>query len=214
MNGSAIDLSWAKANAAAIVEAWYPGQSGGLAVGNVLSGKADPGGRLPVTFYKSVADLPPFTDYGMDGRTYRYFKGTPVYPFGHGLSYTSFRYAPLSVEPIDGSIENGLRVRTSITNSGARAGDDVAQLYITPPRFAGAPRTALRGFQRVTLKPGETKPVEFTLSPRDLSFVTMAGDRALLAGAYQLSVGSGQPDQPVQQQKADYSITKIVPLPK
>ncbi|MEC3949126.1 glycoside hydrolase family 3 C-terminal domain-containing protein [Sphingobium sp. HWE2-09] len=214
MNGSAIDLSWAKANAAAIVEAWYPGQSGGLAVGNVLSGKADPGGRLPVTFYKSVADLPPFTDYGMDGRTYRYFKGTPVYPFGHGLSYTSFRYAPLSVEPIDGSVENGLRVRTSITNSGARAGDDVAQLYITPPRFDGAPRTALRGFQRVTLKPGETQPVEFILSPRDLSFVTMAGDRAMLPGAYQLSVGSGQPDQPVQQQKAVYSIARLVPLPK
>ena len=214
MNGSAIDLSWAKDNAAAIVEAWYPGQSGGLAVGNILSGKADPGGRLPVTFYKSVNDLPPFGDYGMAGRTYRYFRGKPVYPFGHGLSYTSFRYAPLTVEPVNGSVENGLHVRTAITNTGARAGDEVAQLYITPPRFEGAPRLALRGFQRVTLKPGETRNVEFTLSPRDLSFVTMAGERRLIPGDYGLSVGSGQPDEGVQGQQARYSITRMIPLPK
>jgi beta-glucosidase len=214
MNGSAIDLSWAKNNAAAIIEAWYPGQSGGLAVGNVLSGKADPGGRLPVTFYRSVNDLPPFTDYGMAGRTYRYFKGEPVYPFGHGLSYTSFRYAPLTVEPVNGSVENGLRVRTTVTNSGARAGDDVAQLYITPPRFDGAPRIALRGFQRITLNPGETKSVEFMLNPRDLSFVTAAGERGLIPGDYGLSVGGGQPDDSPQSQQARFSIARKVTLPK
>ncbi|WP_422633338.1 glycoside hydrolase family 3 C-terminal domain-containing protein [Sphingobium sp.] len=214
MNGSAIDLSWAKDNAAAIVEAWYPGQSGGLAVANVLSGKADPGGRLPVTFYKSIKDLPPFTDYGMEGRTYRYFKGEPVYPFGHGLSYTSFRYASASIEPVNGAVENGLRVRTSITNTGGREGDDVAQLYITPPRFDGAPKTALRGFQRISLKPGETKPVDFILSPRDLSFVTAEGVRALIPGTYQLSVGSGQPTDGAGKQNARYSITKMVELPK
>ncbi|WP_242123621.1 glycoside hydrolase family 3 C-terminal domain-containing protein [Sphingobium sp. Sx8-8] len=214
MNGSAIDLSWAKDNASAIVEAWYPGQSGGLAVGNILSGKADPGGRLPVTFYKGVEDLPPFTDYSMDGRTYRYFKGKPVYPFGYGLSYTSFRYAPLSVEPLNGAAENGLRVRTTVTNTGSRTGDDVAQLYITPPRFEGAPRTALRGFQLVTLKPGEERPVEFILSPRDLSFVSRAGDRGLIPGTYQLDIGSGQPGETTQGQKASYSISRAVSLPK
>ena len=95
LNGSPIDLSWAKENAAAIIEAWYPGQAGGLAVGNVIAGKANPAGRLPLTFYRSVADLPPFSDYSMKGRTYRYFSGTPVYPFGYGLSYSTFEYAPL-----------------------------------------------------------------------------------------------------------------------
>jgi beta-glucosidase len=214
MNGSAIDLSWAKDNASAILEAWYPGQSGGRAVGNVLSGKTDPGGRLPLTFYKSVNDLPPFSDYGMDGRTYRYFKGTPVYPFGHGLSYTRFTYTRPEIEPVGGAVENGIKVVTQITNSGGRAGEDVAQLYITPPAFEGAPRLALRGFQRVSLKPGETRSIEFTLSPRDLSFVTMAGERALIPGDYRLTIGSGQPGTESPVQTATYSISHLVPQPK
>ncbi|MFB0875569.1 MULTISPECIES: glycoside hydrolase family 3 C-terminal domain-containing protein [unclassified Sphingobium] len=214
MNGSAIDLSWARDNASAILEAWYPGQSGGLAVGNVLSGKTDPGGRLPLTFYKSVADLPPFTEYGMNGRTYRYYQGTPVYRFGDGLSYTRFTYTAPAIEPVGGAVENGITVRTRITNSGARSGNDVAQLYITPPGFEGAPKIALRGFQRVSLKPGESRDLVFALSPRDLSFVTMAGERALIQGDYQLSVGSGQPGGTVQTQQARYSITKNVSLPK
>ena len=214
MNGSAIDLGWAKDNAAAILEAWYPGQSGGLAIANVLSGKADPGGRLPLTFYHSVDDLPPFTDYSMEGRTYRYFRGAPVYPFGHGLSYTRFRYAPLVVEPIDGAVEKGLRVTTRITNVGQRPGDEVAQLYITPPAFEGAPRTALRGFQRLSLKAGESRAISFTLSPRDLSFVTMAGDRMLIPGNYDLSVGGGQPGTQAPVERARYTIGKAMPLPK
>ena len=214
MNGSAIDLSWAKENASAILEAWYPGQSGGRAVGNVLSGKVDPGGRLPLTFYRSVGDLPPFNEYGMGGRTYRYFKGTPVYPFGYGLSYTRFTYTPPVIEPIGGVVENGITVRTQITNSGQRAGDDVAQLYITPPAFDGAPRTALRGFQRVSLKPGESRAIEFTLSPRDLSFVTMAGERALIPGDYRLTIGSGQPSTDIPVETGSYHISRSVPLPK
>ncbi|WP_311271132.1 glycoside hydrolase family 3 C-terminal domain-containing protein [Sphingobium sp. WCS2017Hpa-17] len=214
MNGSAIDLSWAKENASALLEAWYPGQSGGRAVGNVLSGKVDPGGRLPLTFYKSVNDLPPFTEYGMDGRTYRYFKGRPVYPFGYGLSYTSFTYTPPVIEPVNGVVENGIKVRTQIRNSGDRAGDDIAQLYITPPQFNGAPRIALRGFQRISLQPGESRTVEFTLSPRDLSFVTMAGERTLIPGDYQLSIGSGQPGTDIPVETGTYHISRSVPLPK
>nr|WP_232496260.1 glycoside hydrolase family 3 C-terminal domain-containing protein [Novosphingobium kaempferiae] len=214
MNGSAVDLSWAKDNAAAIVEAWYPGQAGGLAIGNVLAGKTNPGGRLPLTFYKSVADLPSFSDYTMEGRTYRYFRGTPVYPFGYGLSYTTFSYAPLTVEPIGGSIENGLRVRTSVTNTGERAGEEVAQAYLTPPGFDGAPRTALRGFQRLSLKSGETRSVEFMLSPRDLSFVTRDGERAMIPGSYQVTIGSGQPGTTTQQQSAAYTVARKVSLPK
>jgi beta-glucosidase len=202
MNGSALDLSWAKDNAAAILEAWYPGQSGGLAVADVLAGKRDPGGRLPLTFYRSVADLPPFDDYSMQGRTYRYYAGTPVYPFGAGLSYTTFRYAPLKVEPVGGSADNGVVVTTEITNTGARAGDEVAQLSLTPPAFEGAPRLALRGFARVSLAPGERRRVSFRLAPRDLSFVTRDGVRQLTPGRYRLSVGSGQPGTGVAAQEA------------
>ena len=214
MNGSAIDLSWAKDNAAAILEAWYPGQSGGLAVANVLTGKANPAGRLPLTFYKSVADLPPFTDYSMAGRTYRYFNGTPVYPFGHGLSYTTFSYGKLSIDPAAGGIENGLTARVDVTNTGARAGDEVAQAYITPPGFEGAPRLALRGFQRVSLNPGETKRVIIALSPRDLSFVTKEGDRQLIPGEYRLTIGSGQPATGIPGAYAPYNVRRKVALPR
>lgn len=212
MNGSAIDLSWAKDNAAAILEAWYPGQSGGLAVANVLAGKSDPGGRLPLTFYRGLLDLPPFDDYSMKGRTYRYYTGTPVYPFGAGLSYTSFRYAPLRVEPVDGAPENGVVVSTEIANTGTRDGDEIAQLYLTPPAFDGAPRLALRGFQRLSLKAGERRQVSFRLSPRDLSFVTRDGIRQLTPGQYRLSVGSGQPGTGVAGQEASLTLTRTAVL--
>jgi beta-glucosidase len=212
MNGSALDLSWAKDNAAAILEAWYPGQSGGLAVAHVLTGRADPGGRLPLTFYRSLADLPPFDNYAMQGRTYRYYAGTPVYPFGAGLSYTTFQYAPLEVAPIDGASENGVLVSTEISNTGARAGDEVAQLYLTPPAFEGAPRLALRGFQRVSLQAGERRKISFRLSPRDLSFVTRDGVRQLMPGQYKLSVGSGQPATGVAGQETTLQLQRSVTL--
>jgi beta-glucosidase len=214
MNGSAINLAWAKANAAAIVEAWYPGQAGGLAVGNVLAGKTNPSGRLPLTFYQSLADLPPFDDYSMKGRTYRYYAGTPVYPFGFGLSYTSFAYAPLKVQPIAGDAAQGVRVTTTITNSGKRAGDEVAQLYLNFPDAPTAPRLALRGFQRLSLQPGEKRTVTFDLSPRDLSSVAQDGTRRVAPGGYRVTVGSGQPDTGVPTQSARFTAGKAVDLPK
>lgn len=195
MNGSAIDLSWARDNANAILEAWYPGEQGGLAVGQVLSGAANPAGRLPLTFYHALADLPAFDDYAMAGRTYRYFTGKPIYPFGYGLSYTSFAYAGLSVAPVDGDAAKGLHVRAQVRNTGGRAGDEVVQVYLRFPRQPGVPNIALRGFQRVSLKPGETRAVAFDLSPRDLSSVNPDGERSVLAGAYTLSLGGGQPGQ-------------------
>jgi beta-glucosidase len=212
MNGSAIDLSWAKDNAAAILEAWYPGQSGGAAIADVLTGRTDPGGRLPLTFYRSINDLPPFDDYSMQGRTYRYYAGTPVYPFGAGLSYTTFGYAPLRIEPVAGAPENGIVVTTEVANTGKRDGDEVAQLYLTPPAFEGAPRVALRGFQRVPLKAGERRKISFTLSPRDLSFVTRDGVRQLTPGQYKLSVGSGQPGTGVAQQDGTLTLKQTVVL--
>jgi beta-glucosidase len=180
----------------------------------VLSGKTNPAGRLPLTFYASVKDLPPFDDYSMKGRTYRYFQGKPVYAFGYGLSYTSFAYAPLTVEPVNGAAENGLRVTTDITNTGGRDGDEVAELYLTPPAFEGAPRLALRGFQRVTLKAGEHKKVTFELTPRDLSFVDGAGKRQIFEGAYGISVGSGQPESGVVTQSARFSAAHAVKIPE
>ena len=203
MNGSPVNLAWAKANADAIVEAWYPGQAGGLAVGNVLSGKTNPAGRLPLTFYRSVEDLPPFGDYAMKGRTYRYFTGTPVYPFGYGLSYTSFAYAPVSVQP---GADGAMRFTTEVRNSGRRAGDEVAQLYLNFPKVEGAPRIALRGFQRVHLAPGERRRLTFTLTPRDLSAVDADGVRMVMKGDYRVSVGSGQPDTGVPVRSATFRI--------
>ncbi|MFN3775058.1 glycoside hydrolase family 3 C-terminal domain-containing protein [Sphingomonas parapaucimobilis] len=209
MNGSPVNLAWAKANADAIIEAWYPGQAGGLAVGHVLAGKTNPAGRLPLTFYRSVEDLPPFGDYAMKGRTYRYFTGTPVYPFGYGLSYTSFAYAPLSVKPgADGS----MTVTTEVRNTGRREGDEVAQLYLNFPRVEGAPRVALRGFQRVHLAPGERRSLTFTLSPRDLSAVDADGQRLVMKGDYHASVGSGQPDTGVPVRSAPFRIDTATPI--
>ena len=214
MNGGAVGLAWAKEHSSAVLEAWYPGQAGGQAVAQVLAGQADPGGRLPLTFYRSVADLPPFDDYTMKGRTYRYFTGTPVYPFGHGLSYTSFAYGALKVEPAGDAPEKGLRVTAEVRNTGRRAGDEVVQLYLTPPAFEGAPRLALRGVRRVTLEPGQSQRVSFELSPRDLSFVTTEGERWLVPGRYQLSVGSGQPGTGVAAVAGAYTITNDIKLPQ
>jgi beta-glucosidase len=214
MNGSPINLSWEKQHAAAIVDAWYPGQSGGLAVGKVLSGQINPSGKLPLTFYKSLADLPPFDDYAMAGRTYRYFAGTPVYPFGYGLSFTQFAYAPLKVSPSADASEKGLRVTTQVRNTGQRAGNEVAQLYLDFPKAPGTPRIALRGFQRVSLAPGEAKEVTFDLSPRDLSSVTPEGVHTVLAGNYTVSVGSGQPGTGVPSRSATFRIEKAATLTK
>jgi beta-glucosidase len=210
MNGSPVNLAWAKDNASAILEAWYPGQSGGLAVANVLSGKTNPSGRLPLTFYRSVDDLPPFSDYAMAGRTYRYFTGKPVYPFGYGLSYTRYDYGPVTVERAGQDV----RVTTTVRNAGARAGEEVAQLYLNFPDTPGAPRVALRGFQRVALKPGESRKLTFTLSPRDLSSVTPEGDRRVAQGAYRVSVGSGQPGTDAPSQSAPFTVDTAVALAK
>jgi beta-glucosidase len=213
MNGSPINLAWAKDNAAAILEAWYPGQAGGLAVAEMLTGRANPAGRLPLTFYRSTADLPPFGDYAMEGRTYRYFAGTPVYPFGYGLSYTRFAYGPLTVTPDAAGAEAGVAVTADVANVGDRAGDEVVQLYLDFPDLPGAPRIALRGFQRVPLRPGEHRLVTFRLSPRDLSAVTQDGVREVMPGTYRVTVGSGQPGTSVPGSSEQFSVARSLALP-
>ncbi|MDH5834332.1 glycoside hydrolase family 3 C-terminal domain-containing protein [Luteimonas kalidii] len=214
MNGSQVNLAWAKRHADAIVEAWYPGQSGGLAVGNVIAGHVNPAGRLPLTFYRSVDDLPPFGDYDMRGRTYRYFEGAPVYPFGHGLSYTRFEYTPLQLQQAAGGAHEGLRVTTQVRNTGARAGDEVAQLYLVFPERDDLPRLALRGFRRVHLAPGEARTLSFDLDPRDLSAVDADGTRLVMPGRYRISVGSGQPDTGVAARSTAFAIEHARAIPR
>ena len=193
MNGSALAVNWANEHANAIVDAWYSGEEGGTAIAQTLAGVNNPAGRLPVTFYKGVEQLPDFEDYAMKNRTYRYFTGEPLYGFGHGLSYTSFEYSGMKLSNASLQAGDPLDVEVDVKNTGQRDGDEVVELYISFPKMAGAPLRALRGFSRVNLKAGEQKHVKLTLGPRDLSYVNEAGDRMITAGDYLITAGGGQP---------------------
>jgi len=193
MNGSALAVNWIDAHANAVLEAWYSGEEGGTAIAETLSGKNDPAGRLPLTFYKDVNQLPNFEDYSMQNRTYRYFTGKPLYPFGYGLSYTTFTYSNLSVPSAPVQPGDPVDVEATVKNTGKVAGDEVVELYLRFPAVAGAPRIALRGFDRVHLEPGASRNVHFTLKDRDLGMVTAAGQPIIAGGDYTISIGGGQP---------------------
>ncbi|MGA3135820.1 MAG: glycoside hydrolase family 3 C-terminal domain-containing protein [Terracidiphilus sp.] len=214
INGSALGVNWAKDHANAILEAWYPGEEGGSAVAETLSGRNNPGARLPVTFYKDVSQLPPFEDYAMKGRTYRYFEGTPLYPFGYGLSYTTFSYSGLTVPTITVPAGSPVVVDVTVTNTGRRAGDEVAQLYLEFPEVPGAPLRALRGFQRVHLETGASQKLRFELSPRDLSMVTDAGEPIVAEGEYAVSIGGGQPHTGAQVLTRTFKVKGKLTLPE
>jgi beta-glucosidase len=194
MNGSALAVNWVNDHANAVLEAWYPGEEGGAAVAETLSGKNNPAGRLPVTFYKGVDQLPNFEDYGMANRTYRYFTGQPLYPFGYGLSYTKFSYSELSVPTNGVAAGQSVDADVMVTNTGKLAGDEVVQLYLNFPAVKGVPRIALRGFQRIHLDPGASQKVHFHLNPRDLGMVTEDGNPMVAEGNYTIRIGGGQPD--------------------
>ena len=213
MNGSALSVNWAAQNADAILDAWYPGEEGGTAIAQTLTGDNDPSGHLPVTFYTGVDQLPAFEDYSMANRTYRYFSGKALYPFGHGLSYTRFAYSGLKVAP---SLKAGdqLRVDVTVKNSGGRSGEAVPQLYLGFPGAAGQPLRALRGINRVALQVGESRTLHFDLSARDLSSVTDAGDRVVAPGAYQISVGEGQPGTGAAIVQGKFTVTGTAALPQ
>jgi beta-glucosidase len=213
-NGSAVAVNWANEHAVAILDAWYPGEEGGAAVGSVLSGEYNPAGRLPVTFYKSVAQLPPFTDYSMANRTYRYLGEPVLFPFGFGLSYSTFAYSDVGISDVDPTGTNNVAevtkagssslvqvsgsapvyVRAKISNTSSVAGDEVAELYISHPGVDGAPIRALAGFKRVHLAAGEFQVVSFALGSRELSIVDANGQRVVPAGAVELWIGSSQPN--------------------
>ncbi|MDP1027648.1 glycoside hydrolase family 3 C-terminal domain-containing protein [Sphingomonas sp. KR1UV-12] len=197
-SGSAVSLG--DLTPAAVLQLWYPGVEGGTALARVLAGDVNPSGRLPVTIYHSSADLPAFVDYGMKERTYRYFTGTPAWRFGRGLSYTRFAYAPAVPAPAGIAAGQSLSITVPVRNDGERAGDEVVQAYLLPPD-AGQVGTMtdavlqrqLVGFQRVTLRPGETQSLRFTIDPRAMSSVDRAGVRRVLPGGYRLWIGGGQP---------------------
>ena len=214
LNGSALAAQWEKAHANAILEAWYPGEEGGAAIAATLSGRNNPAGRLPVTFYQDVHQLPHFEDYSMKGRTYRYFQKEPLWPFGYGLSYTTFKYSGLSLPAAPISPTDPLNVRVTVTNTGKVEGDEVAQVYLKFPDVAGAPIRALRGFRRIHLKPGASQQVEFHLQGRDLSMVTDTGDIIIAQGKYSLSVGGGQPDTAAPSVTGQFQVSRSVALPE
>ena len=214
MNGSALSVNWAAQHANAMLDAWYSGEEGGTAIAQTLSGSNNPAGRLPVTFYKGVEQLPPFEDYSMKNRTYRYFAGQPLYPFGYGLSYSKFAYSNLKLSTRELRAGDPLSVEVDIRDTSDQAGDEVAELYLIFPKVAGAPIRALRGFTRVHAGGGETQHVAFTLAARDLSLVNGAGDRMVAAGDYSISVGGGQPGTGAPAVDASFSIRGEQKLPE
>jgi beta-glucosidase len=196
MSGSAVAIDWADAHVPGILEAWYPGQAGGTAIADVLFGDYDPAGRLPVTFYRSASDLPAFDDYSMAGRTYRFFSGTPLYPFGHGLSYTTFSYSNLRVSAPRVGADDTLTVSVDVRNTGGRSGDEVVQLYVkhlgsSVPRA----REDLRGFARVSLSPGELRTVRLRVPVASLAYWNAALHALVVeAEPVQLRVGGSSAD--------------------
>jgi beta-glucosidase len=213
-NGSALAVNWAQEHASAILDAWYPGEEGGTAIAETLAGDNNPAGRLPITFYKNDSQLPPFSDYSMSNRTYRYFTGDPLYPFGFGLSYSTFSYSDLRLSAASIQAGSNLDVDVNVKNTSERDGDDVVELYLTFPKSSYSPIRALRGFTRLTIPAGETKPVHFTLSPRDLSEVDESGKHVIVSGHYDVSVGEGQPGTGVATLQGQFAIDTSKTLPR
>ena len=214
MNGSALAVNWANDHANAILEAWYSGEEGGTAIADTLAGINNPGGRLPVTFYKGIEQLPPFEDYAVKNRTYRYFEGQPLYPFGYGLTYSKFEYSNLKLSGPELDAGNPLGIDVDVKNASGRPGDEVVELYISFPKVPGAPLRALRGFTRIHLLAGELRHVKLALQPRDLSYVNESGDRMVAAGTYTITAGGGQPGTAAPQATAQLSIRGEQKLPE
>ena len=197
MTGSAIAIPWEEENIPGIINAWYGGEAAGTAVANVLFGDYNPSGRLPVTFYKSDSDLPPFDDYSMQNRTYRYFKGVPLYPFGFGLSYTKFTYSYLKLSKTKINKNESVNAEVTVTNSGKIGGDEVVQLYITHLKEGpdDIPLYALKGFKRVHLAPGTSEKVSFNITPDMLKLVNENGESVLDSGDIKISIAGSLPSE-------------------
>ncbi|HEY9128009.1 MAG TPA: glycoside hydrolase family 3 C-terminal domain-containing protein, partial [Acidobacteriaceae bacterium] len=211
MSGSAVSVP--QEHVAAILEAWYPGVEGGTAIARTLAGLNNPAGRLPVTFYASVEDLPAFTDYSMKNRTYRYYTGKPKWGFGFGLSYSTFKYGPVTLSANKLTAGQPLTAIVEVTNSSSLAGDEVVEAYLKTPQ-AGGPIHSLIGFERISLHAGESRQVTLRFDPRQLSSVDEKGSRSILPGSYTLTLSSAQPTETSTKSEAAFSITGGEALPK
>ena len=212
-SGSAVALKWAKDHANAVVAAWYPGGEGGTAIRRTLDGTNNPAGRLPVTFYAGVDDLPAFTEYSMKNRTYRYYTGKPLWGFGYGLSYTKFGYGPVKLSTESLKAGDPITATVTVTNAGIMAGDEVVEAYLKTPQADG-PRHSLVAFERVNLTPGASKQVILKIDPRSLSSVDDQGNRSVLEGKYSLTVGGAQPEETQAKSEAVFTVKGIAALPK
>jgi len=212
-SGSAVALNWANQYAAAILEAWYPGVDGGTAIARTLAGLNNPAGRLPITFYASLDGLPAFTDYSLKSRTYRYFPGKPLWGFGYGLSYSSFKYGPIKLSSDSLKAGEPLTATVTITNTSSTGGDEVVEAYLKTPQPDG-PIHSLAAFQRVNIGAGLSREVTLTLTPRALSSVDDKGNRSILEGKYTLSLGGAQPQETVSKSEVEFTVTGSAPLPK
>lgn len=193
MTGSAIAIPWEAQHIPAIINAWYGGQAAGTAVADILFGDCDPSGRLPVTFYKSDNDLPSFEDYSMQNRTYRYFKGEPLYPFGFGLSYTNFKYSDLKLSTTTASKNSDVNVNVTVTNNGKTKGEEVVQLYIVHEGISYAPVSALKSFKRISLDTGSSTKVNFILKSDELKLIDENGNLVFAPGTVKIIVGGSSP---------------------
>ncbi|HWA95478.1 MAG TPA: glycoside hydrolase family 3 C-terminal domain-containing protein [Terracidiphilus sp.] len=212
-SGSAVALNWANEHASAILEAWYPGVDGGAAIARTLAGLNNPAGRLPVTFYKSVDGLPAFTDYSMKDRTYRYFTGKPLWGFGYGLSYSTFKYGPVKLSSENLKAGEPLTATVTVSNQGMLAGDEVVEAYLKTPQADG-PIHSLVAFDRVHISAGASKEVTLKIDPRSLSSVDAKGNRSILSGKYLLTLGGAQPEETSAKSEANFTITGTEALPK
>jgi beta-glucosidase len=204
INGSALAVNWADEHVPAILEAWYPGQAGGTAIAEAIFGLTNPGGRLPVTFYRATSDLPPIDDYDMQQRTYRYFTGQPLYAFGFGLSYTTFAYRDLQITPAEVKPGEAIAVQVEVENTGERPGDEVVQLYVQDVEASlPMPQLQLQGFTRIRLAPGEKQTIRFTVTAGQLSVVDEAGTWHLEPGDFRVWIGGQQPDLQSDRQRAN-----------
>jgi beta-glucosidase len=212
-SGSAVALPWAKKHAAAVLEAWYPGVEGGTAIARTLAGLNNPAGRLPVTFYQNVDDLPAFTEYSLKNRTYRYYTGKAEWGFGYGLSYSNFTYSPVTLSSSALKAGEPLTATVSVTNSSALAGDEVVEAYLKTPQ-AGGPIHSLAAFERVHLQAGETRVVTLHFDPRALSSVDEKGERSVIPGKYQLTLAGAQPEEAKAKSETTFTVTGTQPLPR
>jgi beta-glucosidase len=213
-NGSALAVNYAAEHARAILEAWYPGEEGGTAIAETLAGDNNPAGRLPVTFYRSLSQLPSFDDYGMKGRTYRYLTDKPLFPFGYGLSYTTFSYGPVKLSANSVNAGESVGVEGEVKNTGKMSGDEVVELYLTQPHTEVSPRLILAGFTRVHLDPGKSAKIAFTIDPRSLGEVGAKGERVVLPGEYTVALGGSQPGGEATASTATLTIKGKQDLPK